>query len=132
MKVDKLKQDSGGGFLDLFDWNMKSRKKFYKTPDLSGRSKQKRSSDVNINIPIPITQFHPSKESNNRSRKGCSSSLIDEDDYGKSPGVVARLMGLDSLPNPTSNFNDTQSNRFFDSRYVRKRIELEQKDFHQN
>lgn len=36
MKVDKLKQDSGGGFLDLSDWNMKSRKKFYKTPDLSG------------------------------------------------------------------------------------------------
>lgn len=131
MKVDKLKQDSGGGFLDLSDWNMKSRKKFYKTPDLSERSKQKRSSDVNINIPIPITQFHPSKESNNRSRKGCSSSLIDEDDYRKSPGVVARLMGLDSLPNPTSSFNDTQSNRFFDSRYVRKRIELEQKDFHQ-
>lgn len=33
------------------------------------------------------------------SDKSCASSLVDEDFYGtKAPGVVARLMGLDSLP----------------------------------
>ncbi|MFS7909228.1 hypothetical protein Hanom_Chr01g00092201 [Helianthus anomalus] len=60
--------------------------------------------------------------------KGCTSSLIDDDDNGKSPGVVARLMGLDSFP--TSNFSDTQSKstRFFDTQSNR---EVEQKDYHQ-
>ncbi|KAI3512277.1 hypothetical protein L1887_19592 [Cichorium endivia] len=127
MRVDKVKQGSGGALRDLFDLNMKSRKKFSSTPDLSEQSKQKKSSD----IIMPITQFHPSKRdmSGGLILKGCSSSLIDEDDYGKAPGVVARLMGLDSLPN--SSFTDTHSNRFFDSRYVNKRIELEQKDCHQ-
>ncbi|KAI3737993.1 hypothetical protein L2E82_28011 [Cichorium intybus] len=127
MRVDKVKQGSGGALRDLFDLNMKSRKKFSSTPDLSEQSKQKRSSD----IIMPITQFHPSKRdmSGGLILKGCSSSLIDEDDYGKAPGVVARLMGLDSLPN--SSFTDTHSNRFFDSRYVNKRIELGQKDCHE-
>lgn len=58
-----------------------------------------------------------------------ASSLIDEDEYGKSPGVVARLMGLDSLPN--SNLPFTHSNRFLDTRSVTKPPESKHKDYHQ-
>ncbi|KAL4560270.1 hypothetical protein LXL04_032420 [Taraxacum kok-saghyz] len=124
MKVDKVKQDSGGGLKDLLDWNMKSRNKFSRIPDLSEQSKQKRSSDRNM----PITQFHPSKGdmAERLILKGCSSSVIGQDDHGKVPGVVARLMGLNSLPN--SSFTDKHSNGFVDSGNVRKRIEqIEQK-----
>ncbi|GJZ16755.1 DUF3741-associated sequence motif protein [Tanacetum coccineum] len=69
----------------------------------------------------------------------CASSLIDEDDYSKAPGVVARLMGLDSFP--TSNVPDTKSKstRFIDTRSmltssppsVKKIPKLEHKDHHQ-
>ncbi|KAI3826040.1 hypothetical protein L1987_00082 [Smallanthus sonchifolius] len=141
MRVEKQgsKGEGGRGLHHLFDWNSKSSKKLVsKIPDLSAQPKQKTS----INTNTQITQYHPVIEDYAASSlllKGCTSSLIDEDDYGKSPGVVARLMGLDSLP--TSNLTDTQSksNRFFDTRSmqtssaldVTKSPELEQKDYRQ-
>ncbi|KVH99802.1 protein of unknown function DUF4378 [Cynara cardunculus var. scolymus] len=135
MRVEKQGSIANRGFLHLFDWNVKSRKKLlYKTPYLPEQSKQKRSNDTNM----PITQFHPVNEdytANSLSLKGssvysCASSQMNEDEYGKSPGVVARLMGLDSMP--TSNFSDTlldsQSMRDSSAPYVRKSPKFERKD----
>ncbi|KAF5824006.1 hypothetical protein HanRHA438_Chr01g0045351 [Helianthus annuus] len=138
MRVAKQgsKGEGGRGFHHLFDWNSKPNKKLVsKIASLSVQPQQKASVDTNMQI----TQYHPVIEDYTTSSlilKGCTSSLIDEDDNGKSPGVVARLMGLDSFP--TSNSFDTQSksNRFFDTRsrqdssalHVGKVSELEQKD----
>lgn len=67
----------------------------------------------------------------------CATSVTDEEGYGtKAPGVVARLMGLDSLP--TYNFSDTYSNPSFDApslrdlsaNYIRKNPEFESIDCH--
>ncbi|XP_071700290.1 uncharacterized protein [Rutidosis leptorrhynchoides] len=57
----------------------------------------------------------------------CATSVTDEDGYGtKAPGVVARLMGLDSLP--TTNFSDTYSNASFDSQSLRESTNYIRKD----
>ncbi|KAI7732168.1 hypothetical protein M8C21_018450 [Ambrosia artemisiifolia] len=141
MRVAKQgsKGEGGRGFHHLFDWNSKPNKKLVsKIANLPVLPQQKASIDTNIQI----TQCHPVIEDYTASSlilKGCTSSLIDEDDNGKSPGVVARLMGLDSFP--TSNLSDAQakSNRFFETRsrqdssalHVGKVLELEQKDYRQ-
>ncbi|KAK1411757.1 hypothetical protein QVD17_32468 [Tagetes erecta] len=137
MRVEKqvAKGEGGRGLHHLFDWNSKSSKKLVtRIPNLSVQPKQKTS----INTNTQITQYHPVTEvytANSLLSKGCTSSPTDEDDYGKSPGVVARLMGLDSLP--TSNLTDTQSksNHCFNTQsrqdssalHVSKTPELEQK-----
>lgn len=134
MRVEKQGSNGNPGFLRLFDWNVKSRKKLQKTPYLPEQSKQKRSNDTDM----PITQFHPVNEdytAKSLSLEGSSVysyaySQMNEDEYCKPPGVVARLMGLDSLP--TSNFSDTllDSRPMRDSSaiYVRKSPKLEHKD----
>ncbi|KAL7220765.1 hypothetical protein ACSBR2_013620 [Camellia fascicularis] len=108
-----------GGFFQLFDWNAKSRKKLYLSKsDLPEQSKQKKRSDGNL----PTTRFNLMEEDepvSGSSIKGssdysCASSVTDEEGYkARAPGVVARLMGLDSLP--TSNLTDPFSIPFFDS-----------------
>ncbi|PWA50136.1 DUF3741-associated sequence motif protein [Artemisia annua] len=142
MKVEKqILSGEGGrpvaGFRHLFDWNAKSRKKLL-AKNLSEQLKQKTSSNTNM----PITRHQPVIENYTAGSlilKSCASSLIDEDDYSKAPGVVARLMGLDSFP--ISNLSDTKSKstRFIDTRSmhnssppcVKKSPELEHKDHHQ-
>lgn len=111
-----------GGFLQMFDWTAKSRKKLFSSKsDFPERSKQGKKSDGNL----PMTQFHLMDEDDigaGSSIKGssdysCASSVTDDDMYGaKAPGVVARLMGLDSLPTSSSEpyatpLFDTQSLR---------------------
>ncbi|XP_074340360.1 uncharacterized protein LOC141678052 isoform X2 [Apium graveolens] len=52
------------------------------------------------------------------SEYSCASSVTDDDMGGsKAPGVVAKLMGLDSLP--TSNFSEAYSTPFVDSRSLK-------------
>lgn len=113
-----------GGFLQLFDWNAKARKKLSWTKsDLSEQSKQKKRSDGNL----PMTRFDLMNEEElaaGSSIKGCSdyscaSSVTDEEGYGtRAPSVVARLMGLDSMP-PSSIVSEPFSTPFSDSQSLR-------------
>ncbi|PIA61166.1 hypothetical protein AQUCO_00300588v1 [Aquilegia coerulea] len=123
MGVEKQGSKGGsGGFLQLFDWNKKSRKKlFSNNSDFPDGSKQgKRSSSS-----LLVTRTHLIDEDDNgrSSIKGssdysCSSSVTDDEGNGiKAPGVVARLMGLDSLP--TTSTAEPFSTPFFDSRSLR-------------
>ncbi|XP_034680359.1 uncharacterized protein LOC117910395 isoform X1 [Vitis riparia] len=127
MRAEKQGSKSGGyvgGFFQLFDWNAKSRKKLFSNKsDLPERSKQGKKSDGNL----PMTRFRLVTDDDEAgatpSFKGssdysCGSSVTDEEGYGtRAPGVVARLMGLDSLP--PSNISEPYSSPFFDSQSLR-------------
>ncbi|CBI22919.3 unnamed protein product, partial [Vitis vinifera] len=126
MRAEKQGSKSGGyvgGFFQLFDWNAKSRKKLFSNKsDLPERSKQGKKSDGNL----PMTRFRLTDDDEagaTPSFKGssdysCGSSVTDEEGYGtRAPGVVARLMGLDSLP--PSNISEPYSSPFFDSQSLR-------------
>ncbi|XP_061993185.1 uncharacterized protein LOC133711035 [Rosa rugosa] len=122
-----------GGFFQLFDWSSKSRKKLFSSKsDLPEHSKQGKKGYRNF----PVTRNHPVDEDETgvtTSVKGgsdysCASSVTDEEGYGsKAPSVVARLMGLDSLP--TSNLSEPYSTPFFDTQsfqdapYHRKNVD---------
>ncbi|KAI5424536.1 uncharacterized protein LOC127132454 isoform X2 [Lathyrus oleraceus] len=104
------KKRSKGSFLSLFDWNAKSRKKLvWNNPTLPEVSKQGKENLENL----PDSQFYRIKGDEN----GASPSDIASGDFNcavsgcsdegcgsKAPGLVARLMGLDSLP--TSEVDD--------------------------
>ncbi|KAL2454954.1 hypothetical protein Adt_47542 [Abeliophyllum distichum] len=135
MVMEKRGSKSGSGFFQLFDWNAKSRKKLFSSKsDLPEQSKQKRICDRSF----PMTQLHVLDEEEvagssirGSSDYSCASSVTDEDFCGtKAPGVVARLMGLDSMP--TSNFSEPYSSPFLDSlslrdgRYHAKNLEYSQ------
>ncbi|KAL4387999.1 hypothetical protein GQ457_09G024200 [Hibiscus cannabinus] len=125
MGVDKESSRNGGGyvggFFQLFDWSAKSRKKLFSSKsDFPERSKQGKRSDGNL----PMTRLHLTDGDEigaGTSIKGssdysCASSVTDDDIYGaRAPSVVARLMGLDSLPTYTEPYStplfDTQSLR---------------------
>ncbi|XP_042476210.1 uncharacterized protein LOC122057907 isoform X2 [Macadamia integrifolia] len=125
MGIERQSSKSGGGyvgFLQLFDWNGRSHKKLFSNKnDLPEGSKQGKKSDGNL----PKTRLRLVEEDENggSSIKGssdysCASSVTDDEGYGtRAPGVVARLMGLDSLP--TSNAAEPYSTPFFDSRTLR-------------
>ncbi|KAJ8445000.1 hypothetical protein Cgig2_029194 [Carnegiea gigantea] len=136
MGGDKHGSKSGryvGGLLHLFDWNAKSKKKLFSSKsDSPEHSKQGKNSKGNL----PMTRIRLVDEEEygaGLSIKGgsdysCASSVTDEDGYGtKAPGVVARLMGLDSLPTSiplepySTPFFDTLSLR--DAPYNRRNIE---------
>ncbi|VFQ65127.1 unnamed protein product [Cuscuta campestris] len=97
-----------GGFLQLFDWNAKSRKKLFSSKsDSPEHSKMKKRCDGNL----PMTRYHlvEEDEMNTNTRfKGSgsysyASSMTDDEEFSvKPPGVVARLMGLDPLPPSSS------------------------------
>ncbi|KAH6785927.1 hypothetical protein C2S51_038382 [Perilla frutescens var. frutescens] len=122
MGIEKQGSKGGnyvGGFLQMFDWNAKSRKKLFSSKtEVPEQSKQKKRCDGNL----PMTRLHMMdvdenatgssvKESSDHS---CASSVVDEDFCGtKAPGVVARLMGLDSLPK--SSIPDPYSTPLFSS-----------------
>ncbi|WOL06684.1 hypothetical protein Cni_G15418 [Canna indica] len=120
-----------GGFFHLFDWNRKSRKKlFSNSPE--GSKQGKRSSDT-----LPITQLRliddeeifggPSFKGS--SDYSCGSSVTDEEGNGtRAPGVVARLMGLDSMP--TSGVSEPYSTPFFDARSLRDNHSQRSPDFY--
>ncbi|CAA0834843.1 Unknown protein [Striga hermonthica] len=98
-----------GGFLQMFDWHAKSRKKLFSgKSDSAGRSKQKKRCDGNLPrtrlqmLEVDEITAGSSSSIKEGSDYSCSSSVMDEDFYEtKAPGVVAKLMGLDSLPKST-------------------------------
>ncbi|CAK9138926.1 unnamed protein product [Ilex paraguariensis] len=139
MRAEKQSTKGGGGYVggifQLFDWNAKSRKKLvFSKSNLPAQLKQKKRSDENL----PTTQLHLVMDDDElvagSSFKGssdysCASSVTDEEiPCTKAPGVVARLMGLDSLPKP--NFSEPYRTPFFDSQslpdahYYRKNLEF--------
>ncbi|XP_020212645.1 uncharacterized protein LOC109797132 [Cajanus cajan] len=101
MEMEKRRSKSKGSFLSLFDWNSKSRKKLtWNDPEVSKQGKE------NVdNLPksrltrIKVDEVGASP-SNNQSCDFDStlSTCSDEGCGSKAPGLVARLMGLDSLP----------------------------------
>lgn len=126
MGIEKEGSKSGGyvgGFFQLFDWTAKSRKKLFSSKsDLPERSKQGKRSDGSL----PMTRLHLMDDDENGAGSGirggsdysCASSVTDDDGYGaRAPGVVARLMGLDSMP--TSNSSEPNSTPFFDTQSLR-------------
>ncbi|XP_022748809.1 LOW QUALITY PROTEIN: uncharacterized protein LOC111298301 [Durio zibethinus] len=125
MGVDKEGSKNGGGyvggFFQLFDWTAKSQKKLFSSKsDFPERSKQGKRSDGNL----PMTRLYLTDEDEigaGTSIKGssdysCASSVTDDDMYGaRAPSVVARLMGLDSLPTSSEPY----STPFFDTQSLR-------------
>ncbi|XP_016480717.2 uncharacterized protein LOC107801829 isoform X1 [Nicotiana tabacum] len=141
MGAEKHGSKSGGsyvgGFLQLFDWNAKSRKKLFSSKsDIPEQSKQKKRCDGTL----PMTRVHLKNEDDTTaasSIKGssdysCASSVTDEEYYGIKPaGVVARLMGLDCMP--TSNVSEPYSTPFLDCESLRSAPCLSRNlEYHQN
>ncbi|XP_057439043.1 uncharacterized protein LOC130730913 isoform X2 [Lotus japonicus] len=101
--MEMEKRRSKGSFLSLFDWNAKSRKKLlWNDPNLPV-SKQGKENVVTL----PESQLRRIKvdengaSPSNMASGDFSSNLSicsDEGCGSKAPGLVARLMGLDSLP----------------------------------
>ncbi|XP_010938311.2 uncharacterized protein [Elaeis guineensis] len=128
----RMETEKGGskssGFFNLFDWNRKSRKKLFSSGTNSSEiSKQGKRSDSNL----PTTQLRLNEEDEiigvsrvkGSSDYSCASSVTDEEGNGvRAPGVVARLMGLDSLP--TSGVSEPFSTPFLDSRSLRDNCSL--------
>ncbi|XP_078435679.1 uncharacterized protein LOC144706556 isoform X2 [Wolffia australiana] len=93
------------GFFQLFDWNKKSSKKLFAdgtvSPELK-KDKANRHGDKNpLHLSMRLQSASYGGEPGPSSSKGCSS--MDEELQGiRAPGVVARLMGLNSLPMTTA------------------------------
>ncbi|KAH9626436.1 hypothetical protein KSS87_004938 [Heliosperma pusillum] len=108
-----------GGFLQLFDWNAKSRKKLFPSKsDLPEQLKQGKKCEGNLPVTrmrvVEDEEFGGGLSYRCGSEYSYASSVTDDDIYGtKAPGVVARLMGLDSMP--TSNIVDPYPNSFSDA-----------------
>ncbi|XP_015570536.1 uncharacterized protein LOC8269803 isoform X2 [Ricinus communis] len=112
---------SKGSFFHLFDWNGKSRKKLFLNNSelpvaiLVIRKAELAQGQENVES-IARSQHHALEVDDRRvnssnkasSDFSCTSSVTSDEGYGsRAPGVVARLMGLDSLP--TSNAAESSS-----------------------
>ncbi|KAJ8430554.1 hypothetical protein Cgig2_019126 [Carnegiea gigantea] len=112
---------SKGRFLYLFDWNAKSRKKLFsnKTETYEGSIQEKGSAD-DFEIPHYLLELNENKDHHSFRGSGnysCASLVNGDDGYGaRAPGVVARLMGLDSMPTMPS--CEASSLSSYDSRAV--------------
>lgn len=106
-----------GSFLQLFDWNAKSKKKLCSSKsDLREQSKRGAKGTENLRITSIYleedAEFVAGVSFRGASDYSCASSVTDDDVYGmKAPGVVARLMGLDALP--VSNSLEPSAAAFF-------------------
>ncbi|XAR52704.1 hypothetical protein NMG60_11020904 [Bertholletia excelsa] len=102
--MDVEKWSSKGGFLHLFDWNVKSRKKLFSNKsELPEDSKQGKENATNSMVVRPqlveVDEDGPCARDKRNGDYNCPSSITNDEGYGaRAPGVVARLMGLDSLP----------------------------------
>ncbi|KAH0927823.1 hypothetical protein HID58_020079 [Brassica napus] len=114
---------SRGGFLTLFDWSGKSRKKLLSsTTTTSGPSEASKQEKQNAQNPskssspsIELEETGKSVTYSPRRDSSCSTSTVTSDDRqgSRAPSVVARLMGLESLPVPNS-LEQPRSNPDFD------------------
>ncbi|CAA7388947.1 unnamed protein product [Spirodela intermedia] len=114
-----------GGFFHLFDWNRKSRKKLFANGTISPVGSKQRT-NVSGNVPTmrPPKFIEDDDTGVVSSVKGsdysCASSVTDEEGHGaRAPGVVARLMGLDSLPG--AGVSENFSTPLFDSRSLQEK-----------
>ncbi|GAB2294293.1 hypothetical protein Dimus_028503 [Dionaea muscipula] len=93
-----------GGFFQLFDWNTKSRKKLFTSKhDLPEQIKEGKTDEETSRITrgrfVDEEGVRVGSSVKGSSDYSCASSVTDEGGYGiRAPSVVARLMGLDSLP----------------------------------
>ncbi|XP_028752224.1 uncharacterized protein LOC114751815 [Neltuma alba] len=139
MGVEKEGTKSGGGqvggFFQLFDWTSKSRKKLFASksdvPAFEESLKQAKNVDDSLAMTWPYVGVNEDEIGAGASVRGsdhsCASSVTDDEACGtRVPGVVARLMGLDSLPPPS--FPEPSSSPYFDTRslqdapYCRKNL----------
>ncbi|KAL3843514.1 hypothetical protein ACJIZ3_000917 [Penstemon smallii] len=120
MEVEK--RGAKGGFFQLFDWNAKSKKKLFSSKSesvLESSNKGKENYHGSA-----IARHQPGLENGARGHNDyhyASSASGDSEYETKAPGVVARLMGLDSLPTP-STVNEPhfiESHSFRDASYGR-------------
>ncbi|CAA6669153.1 unnamed protein product [Spirodela intermedia] len=112
------------GFFHLFDWNKKPRKKLFANGTVSPEvAKQGAKS----NESVEATRLHFAEDVDPGGQSGltvctgysCASSVTDEEGKGnRAPGVVARLMGLDSLP--TAGVSESCPAPLFDSQSLRE------------
>ncbi|CAL9162647.1 unnamed protein product [Musa hybrid cultivar] len=94
----------GGGLFHLFGWNRKSRKKLF--PDGNASSEKTiQGNKHDDNMPtsrfhlIDQNQFERVASTKAGSRSAGASSVTNEEGSGlRTPGVIARLMGLDYIP----------------------------------
>ncbi|CAN6286271.1 unnamed protein product [Urochloa humidicola] len=106
MDVEKP-SSKGHGFFGLFDWGKKSKKRLFVASAGSSPDPKNAGDGKDVDDSTPSTRSNsiledvPSlKESSEHS---CSSSVIDEEAQARRcPTVVARLMGLDSMPAASS------------------------------
>ncbi|CAI9103499.1 OLC1v1001994C1 [Oldenlandia corymbosa var. corymbosa] len=124
MEVEK--RSSKGGFLQLFDWNVKSRKKLFSNKSESSENTKQGREILNDSTVSRLQKVHengygPCTRGTND--LNYTSSVNGDDGSTKAPSVVARLMGLDSLP--TTNASEScytplfESPSFRDSHYSR-------------
>ncbi|KAE9610018.1 hypothetical protein Lalb_Chr07g0182181 [Lupinus albus] len=126
MGAEKVWTKSEGGVFRLFDWTSKSRKKLFASKsDFPESSKQRRKVDDNLTMKHSYLMMEDEDEIGARaSIRGSSdhsyaSSVTDDEVCGtRAPSVVARLMGLDSVP--FSSVPDPHSTPYFDSRSLRE------------
>ncbi|XP_021821279.1 uncharacterized protein LOC110762877 [Prunus avium] len=127
MEVEKKR--SKGGFLNLFDWNGKSRKKLFSSNSESSGLKQGKE-NVESFSKSGLYRVEGDESGTTSSNKASSdwhyaSSVTSDEGCGsRAPGVVARLMGLDSLPTstvpePSSTVPEPSSSLLFDSQSLR-------------
>ncbi|KAK4427622.1 hypothetical protein Salat_1531200 [Sesamum alatum] len=127
MEVEK--RGVRGGFFQLFDWNGKSRKKLFsgksELPESSNQGKENYHGSVISRRQQELEKAFPQNATGQNDYHYASSASGDSEYGTKAPGVVARLMGLDSLP--TSNVNEpyfapfVESLSFRDSSYSMSR-----------
>ncbi|KAH0918925.1 hypothetical protein HID58_026585 [Brassica napus] len=106
MDIVERKQPRGA-FLNLFDWPGKSRKKLFSS-NISQISEESKQAKENVHNPSSITrhsvfevdQSVKNSTFNQGSNTSCCASSVTSDDGNvvKAPSVVARLMGLDCIP----------------------------------
>ncbi|EOA19961.1 hypothetical protein CARUB_v10000211mg [Capsella rubella] len=106
MEVVERKR-SRGGFFNLIDWPGKSRKKLFSSSSSElSESKQTKQTTQNLSKSrvslIEVDEIGKSTSYNPRSDSSCCASSVTSDDGQgtRAPSVVARLMGLESLPVP--------------------------------
>nr|VDD26895.1 unnamed protein product [Brassica oleracea] len=106
MEVVERKR-SRGGFLNLFDWPGKSRKKkLFSSGSLELSEEPSKTKQNAHNLFKPslneVDEIGKNWNYNSRSDSSCCASSVTSDDGQgtRAPSVVARLMGLESLPVP--------------------------------
>ncbi|XP_021619332.1 uncharacterized protein LOC110620065 isoform X2 [Manihot esculenta] len=111
-----------GSFFHFFDWNGKSHKKlFMNNSELSGSKEGKENVESMAKPQLHVTETDDRRANSSNKESSdfrCASSVTSDEGYStKAPGLVARLMGLDSLP--TSNVVEPSSTTVYDSALLR-------------